>query len=259
MIRWLPARPFFSIVSLVLVFCFLSHSTAHSTDGDDVSPIIHYKGQLPETRIAVLQGKLTSLTFELYDAEDEGKRLWHEALDVLISSTGSFHALLGNVTPFSTVPGGLDTLFPDSPRWLRITTKTGQELVPVQQLMSATGTIGFRPACPEDMSDLGTFCIDKIPVRSQVSWYLAAERCEAQEKRLCTNTEWLDACDTSPSNGVEQLPPPDNESEWLANWVFETSTKVFSSIDRGYYRCITESHPWPSDRPYAIKWYRCCK
>ncbi len=151
---------------------------------------------------------------------------------ILISSTGSFYVLLDNVNLFSTVPGGVDVLFPDSPRWLRITTKAGEEFVPVQQLMSATGTIGFRPACPKDMSDLVTFCIDKIPARSQVSWYLAAERCEAQEKRLCTNTEWLDACDTSPSSGVEQLPPPNDE---------------------------TESPPWPIDRPYAIKWYRCCK
>lgn len=113
--------------------------------------------------------------------------------------------------------------------------------------------------CPEDMVDMEGFCIDRIPVRSRVNWYASSEACEAQGKRLCTNEEWLDACDVAPNNEVEMMPPPNDESEWLHNWVFETSSKVFASVNRGYYRCTTVSHPWPSDRPYAIKWYRCCK
>ena len=114
-------------------------------------------------------------------------------------------------------------------------------------------------ACPEDMADMEGFCIDRIPVRSRVNWYVSSEACEAQGKRLCTNEEWLDACDVAPNNEVEMLPPPHDESEWLHNWVFETSSKVFASVNRGYYRCTTVSHPWPSDRPYTTKWYRCCK
>ncbi len=263
MIPQLSLKPLIRIVSLATLFLslFVIHDVTPTLagDGDDVSPIIHYQGQLPEPAIPALQGKITSFTFALYDAEDEGNELWRETQDLIVAPNGSFHALLGTVTSFSTVPGGIDALFPDAPRWLRVLTPSGDELVPPRQMMSATGTVGFRPACPEDMSDLGTFCIDTIPVRSRVSWYASTEACEAQEKRLCTNTEWLDACDSSPANRVEQLPPPKNESEWLANWVFETSSRVFASIDRGYYRCATESHAWPSDRPYAIKWYRCCK
>ena len=224
-----------------------------------ISPIIHYQGKIPAHRLDQLQGKLVSLTFTLYDAEEEGTLLWQEMQDILILPNGMFHALLGSVTAFDTFPGGLDILFQSEPRWISIDLPTGEALIPRQQLMSASGKGGFRLPCPPDMSDLGSYCIDKIPVRSQVSWYASAEACEAQGKRLCTNDEWLNACDTSPANGVEQIPPPRNESEWLANWVFETSSKVFASIDRGYYRCVTESHPWPSDRPYAIKWYRCCK
>ena len=114
------------IVILALLFCSslaIQHATfAHAANGEDVSPIIHYKGQIPEPTVSTLQGKLTSVTFALYDAEDEGKELWRETQDIPIASNGSFHALLGSVTPFSTIPGGIDALFPDSPRWLRVLT-----------------------------------------------------------------------------------------------------------------------------------------
>ncbi len=250
---------FFALLVFLSAIFLDRESLIYALTNDEENQIIHYMVQLPEKHFVALQGKLIPVTFKLYDAVDDGTLLWEETQDVRILSTGVFHALLGSVTPFSNASGGMSELFSDNPRWLHILASTGEELVPMQQLMSATGSSTFRPSCPEDMSDLGTFCIDKVPVRSQVSWYASVEACEALGKRLCSNSEWLDACDTAPANGVEQLPPPKHESEWLANWVFETSSKVFSAVDRGYYRCVTESHPWPSDRPYAVKWYRCCK
>jgi len=64
-------------------------------------------------------------------------------------------------------------------------------LVPVVAAEDSPPVVS-REACPEDMSDMEGFCIDRIPVRSRVNWYVSSEACEAQGKRLCTNDEWLD-------------------------------------------------------------------
>jgi len=114
----------------------------------------------------------------------------------------------------------------------------------------------MSPGCPSEMVDMAGYCIDRNPTRTFVNWYEAADQCQALGKRLCTNSEWLQACDAAPLNGVEEI--PGQQSEWLANWVFEPSDQVFDAIERGYFRCRTTSHPWPSYRPYQIKWFRCC-
>lgn len=111
-------------------------------------------------------------------------------------------------------------------------------------------------ACLGDMVDMGGYCIDRHPTKTFVNWYEAADQCQLHQKRLCTNSEWLQACDASPLNEVEEM--PGRQSEWLDKWVFETSDQVFDAMDRGYFRCRTSSHPWPSYRPYQIKWFRCC-
>lgn len=110
--------------------------------------------------------------------------------------------------------------------------------------------------CPNEMVDMSGYCIDRSPTRTFLNWYEAADQCQAQGKRLCTNAEWLQACDAAPLNGVEEM--PGQQSEWLSNWVFEPSDQVFDALDRGYFRCRTSSHPWPTYRPYQIKWFRCC-
>ena len=221
--------------------------------------VIHYQGQVPTEYLADREQPHLSIAFSLYDQPSRGKPLWTETQDVFVAKDGTFRALLGSVTPFSTFADGAAALFSESQRWLGLRVNGKDELAPRQRVVSGGALFGIREACPEDMADMGEYCIDRIPVRSQVNWYVSSEACEAQGKRLCTNEEWLEACDVAPNNEVEMLPPPKDESEWLHNWVFETSSKVFKSVNRGYYRCTTVSHPWPSDRPYAIKWYRCCK
>jgi len=109
--------------------------------------------------------------------------------------------------------------------------------------------------CSEEMSDMGGFCIDKQPSPGQANWYDAADFCQARGKRLCTNEEWLQACDASPINAVAAMPG----LEWLANWVFETSEKVFDAMDHGYFRCRTSSQPRPASRPFEVRKFRCCR
>ena len=112
-------------------------------------------------------------------------------------------------------------------------------------------------ACPDDMVNLGDYCIDRQKSRTKENWFEAAEACDVAGKRLCTNTEWLKACDGSPINEVEDM--PGLESQWLDQWVYETSTDTFVNLNRGYFRCTSVSHPWPSYRPREHKWFRCCE
>lgn len=115
---------------------------------------------------------------------------------------------------------------------------------------------GARPSCPENMSDMGGYCIDKQPIPAPANWYAAADSCQASGKRLCSNEEWLQACDASPLNGVSAM--PEGGPEWLSNWVFDTSDQVFDSLDHGYFRCRTSSQPRPTSRPFEIRKFRCC-
>ena len=82
------------IVILALLFCSslaIQQATfAHAANGEDISPIIHYKGQIPDPTVSTLQGKLMSVTFALYDAEDEGKELWRETQDIPLPLMGRF-------------------------------------------------------------------------------------------------------------------------------------------------------------------------
>ena len=125
--------------------------------------------------------------------------------------------------------------------------------IPLSHGWTETGTI---PSCPADMVDQGEYCIDREPQEKLATWYKAADICEQRGERLCTNKEWLDACDAFPHNGILKM--PNTKSEWLDTWVFETSDKVFDAVDRGYYRCRTGSRPRPSDWPLIGRPFRCC-
>tara|TARA_B100000315_G_scaffold61563_1_gene55895 strand:- start:2375 stop:3166 length:792 start_codon:yes stop_codon:yes gene_type:complete len=244
---------------LAIVSLFFTLIVPRTVAGEEFPPVIHYNGVIPVDHITGGGSLPLSLVFSLYDQPSSGKLLWTEAQNIVVATDGTFRALLGSVVPFSTVQDEVGALFSDHQRWLGVRVNGEEEIVPRQRIVSGSSIFESSESCPEDMVDMGEFCIDRIPVRSQVNWYVSSEACEVLGKRLCTNDEWLEACDVAPNNEVEMLPPPKHESEWLHNWVFETSSKVFASVNRGYYRCSTVSHPWPSDRPYAIKWYRCCK
>jgi hypothetical protein len=120
-----------------------------------------------------------------------------------------------------------------------------------------TPNVTQEAVCPNDMVNLGSYCIDTEKSKTKENWFKAAEMCDAAGKRLCTNGEWLKACDGSPINQVEDM--PGLESQWLDQWVYETSTDTFVNLNRGYFRCSSVSHPWPNYRPRELKWFRCCR
>ena len=128
-------------------------------------------------------------------------------------------------------------------------------IIPWSSVFAAEGA-GSAKSCPADMVDQGGFCIDRAPNPKMKHWYDAADICEQRGKRLCSNKEWLDACDSYPHNQIEQM--PNEKSEWLDIWVFETHDNVFDAVDRGYYRCRTSSNMRPSDFPLIGRPFRCC-
>ncbi len=128
-------------------------------------------------------------------------------------------------------------------------------MIPWSSAIAAEGS-GSAGSCPADMVDQGGFCIDRAPNQTMKHWYDAADACEQRGKRLCSNKEWLDACDSYPHNKIEQM--PNEKSEWLDIWVFQTHDNVFDAVDRGYYRCRTSSNMRPSDWPHIGRPFRCC-
>ena len=132
-------------------------------------------------------------------------------------------------------------------------------LPPMRVLVAGEAAVknGRRPPCPEGMTDMGAYCIDKQMTPAPANWYVAADFCQAKGKRLCANEEWLQACDASPLNGVESM--PEGGPEWLSSWVFDTSGEVFDSMEHGYFRCRTSSQPRPSSRPFEPRPFRCCQ
>ncbi len=128
-------------------------------------------------------------------------------------------------------------------------------MIPWSSAMAAEGA-GGSESCSSGMVDQGSFCIDRAPDQSMKHWYDAADICEQRGKRLCSNKEWLDACDSFPHNEIEQM--PNEKSEWLDIWVFQTHSNVFDAVDRGYYRCRTSSNMRPSDWPLIGRPFRCC-
>jgi len=117
------------------------------------------------------------------------------------------------------------------------------------------GKDGTSSPCPNDMADMGGYCVDRQPSPSMANWYTAADMCQARGTRLCSNEEWLQACDAAPINAVAAMPG----LEWLGNWVFETSDQVFDALEHGYFRCRTSSQPRPPSRPFEVKKFRCCR
>lgn len=194
------------------------------------------------------------------------KRSRNRALPTMPGMSAVLLAIVGGVLIFSGVVavalsapdeagrGEEDSL----PRLLVLPLTVGQAQAGVQAgtPLALVKGLAEKAQCPTGMVDMLGYCIDRSPTRTFVNWYEAADHCQVQGKRLCTNTEWLQACDASPLNGVEDM--PGQQSEWLSNWVFEPSDQVFDAMDHGYFRCRTSSHPWPTYRPYQIKWFRCC-
>lgn len=151
--------------------------------------------------------------------------------------------------PAQGIPGISDGVTPSSDD-----TNLPRLLVPIVSPVIAKNS--RRSPCLDNMADMGGYCIDQQPNSTPLNWYAAADSCQARGKRLCSNEEWLQACDAAPLNGVKAM--PGGGPEWLSNWVFDTSDQVFDAVEHGYFRCRTSSQPRPSSRPFELRQYRCC-
>ena len=167
------------------------------------------------------------------------------------------NVLLGSNVSFSEFPGGIISLFSET-RWINVTLSGEKEERPREKIFRLPSKYSEGPeTCPDDMVLMGQYCIDRNQNTNGLTWYGAADYCHYQGKRLCMIEEWLEACDGSPVNGVEDM--PGRQSKWVDRWVYETSTEVFDVLERGFFRCSSVSHPWSEYRPLEKKWFRCCK
>ncbi|MFH0862338.1 MAG: hypothetical protein V1875_04830 [Candidatus Altiarchaeota archaeon] len=151
------------------------------------------------------------ITFRLYDSANSAKPSWNEIYDggnLVTVIDGRFNVRLGSKKPIDTPFMG-DT-------WLGIEVESDGEMIPRRQLASVP--YSFRcesadrldPQCPEDMADMGDFCIDK---RQQASntYYNHILECRLKGKKMCTTEQFYVACKTS--SGLEDL----NGRELLAD------------------------------------------
>lgn len=223
---------------------------------EDSSTLIHYQGAIDDAQTGTPLDGSYSVVFSLYDSASGGLPVWSETQDVTVTQ-GNYRILLGSVVPFSVFHGGIDGLF-SQPRWLGIRLASEGERTPrVRLVLGLPAAPGDGKSCPRDMVDLGDFCIDRHQNTIGMTWYGAADFCDAKSRRLCKIAEWMEACDGSPINGVEDM--PGRQPQWVDPWVYETSTEVFTAAERGYFRCSSVSHPWSQYRPLERKWFRCCE
>ncbi|UCE20084.1 MAG: hypothetical protein JSV84_07005 [Gemmatimonadota bacterium] len=87
-----------------------------------------YQGMLKDDAGNPVADGTETMTFKLYDAEEEGTALWQEIREVEITD-GLFHVILGEENPLS--------LPFDKPYWLGITVGTEEELAPRYALTSS--------------------------------------------------------------------------------------------------------------------------
>ena len=240
-----------AILGLLLLVIFLVGSFSNA----ETPLLMNYQGMLLDLETDKPMNGVYSIHFSIYDNETGGKTLWQETQNVTVND-GMFHVLLGSIVPFSGFPGGSTALFLES-RWLGIKVGTEDEKSPPQRIEGRILTAGKGQSCPDDMVEMGDYCIDRHQITNGLTWYGAADYCHARGKRLCRISEWLEACDGSPINEVEDM--PGRQSQWVDQWVYETSTKAFDAVERGFFRCSSISHPWSQYRPLENKWFRCCR
>ena len=231
----------------------------------EVPPLlINYQREFADLETGDPKSGTYTITFSLCDTATGGAALWKETQRVTVAN-GQLHVLLGSTVPLSGFPGGTTVLFSKA-RWLGVKIDKEKEIIPRQQILSGMmkdpaeeevrlSQKDIHP-CPDDMVDLGHYCIDRNQITTGLTWYAAADYCHAGGRRLCRISEWMEACDGSPINGVEDM--PGRQSQWVDNWVYETSTKAFDAVQRGFFRCSSISHPWSQYRPLENKWFRCC-
>ena len=220
------------------------------------SSLLNYHRNLTDLKTGEPLNGNFSVSFSIYKTPTGKNPLWKETQWVSIYE-GSLNVLLGSKVPLSEFPGGVASLFSE-PRWIGVTVSGEKEGRPRDKIFMLSSSFPKDPdPCPDDMVLLGNYCMDRHQNTNGLTWYGAADFCHLQGKRLCSMEEWLEACDGSPINGVEDM--PGRQSQWVDRWVYETSTEVFDALERGFFRCRSFSRPWSDYRPLEKKWFRCCE
>lgn len=111
---------------------------------------------------------------------------------------------------------------------------------------------GTALACPATMASFSSggsgksFCIDKNE-GAKLVWTVARDTCGAAKKRLCTQAEWVQACNAPTSDGMLKMV---GDWEWLVDKASATSAKK-----RGATSCNSASSHSITSGAYRT---RCC-
>jgi len=108
------------------------------------------------------------------------------------------------------------------------------------------------PPCPPGTTELSTgspVCIEQVE-RGNLDWLMATDACAAVGRRLCSDGEWLEACQYAVGLVDMANDGAGASAEW--EWVAEESGGVAQK--RGYADCTDTSSHVVTD-PYD---FRCC-
>lgn len=110
------------------------------------------------------------------------------------------------------------------------------------------------PVCPQGTTEIepgASTCIELVE-RGSLSWVAADAKCHALGRRLCSEAEWVTACNRA-TGLVDMI---DDENGASANWEWTGDlTPMGEGVKRGLTTCADASaHAVDSD-PYD---FRCC-
>ena len=87
-------------------------------------------------------------------------------------------------------------------------------------------------SCPTDMVDAGGFCID-IEQNTSASWQGQTNVCQSEGKRLCSMAEWIGACSSQSTLGLNNMLSGNFEyvdEYWVMNYVNGNYYSAYVSV-----------------------------
>lgn len=127
---------------------------------------------------------------------------------------------------------------------------------PLKENFHSYGKTG--ESCPNNMIDMGSFCIDQTS-QTNNTWAAAAQKCHEQNKKLCSHSEWIVSCQAHQKGEAEIIGIASNP-EWVDGFAAlpgEDGT-AFQPLMRGYQgNCYFIDTKWPSG-PTDQAYIRCC-
>lgn len=168
-------------------------STTSTTLPEPVPHLINVNGRLSDSSGNPFSGSV-DMVFRIYSQESGGDSHWiesHTGSNVVEVTDGYFDSNLGGINPL--------TLTFSQPLWLGITVESDSEMTPRTRLVSSPYAIrsqyanSIDPQCPQDMLDMGGYCIDE-EANPEDDYWTHVLRCDIEGKRMCEYWEWYLAC-----------------------------------------------------------------